>query len=752
MSYLITFLISLVFVLMATPILEKVAPRWGYVDFPGERKVHLQPTPLLGGVAVFLGCLLSMFVGLSLESVTWGRVVIGFVAGGMIILLLGLIDDRRGMSPGLKILGQLAAALAFILASGGRNLLLGQPLDLLTAILWMVGLMNALNFLDNMDGLASGVALLAALGFLVVATFSNIPVMAVVAASLAGAMAGFLRYNFVPASIFLGDAGSLFIGYVLASLGLMFAQGHSSHFALLVPVLILSYPIFDTTLVTLARIRERRRLTKGAKDHSSHRMAELGMEAKGIVLRIYGICLLLAVTGVLVYTFLDSPVVVLIFVAVGLALTLLGVHLNRRFARIGEKLALLAGDVVVINLAFLALYWLRFRSGMMEGGVIIPLDSYLAPTGWLMIYWVVLLAGFGLYDFSADLSLSKARNSILKVVSVGVGLVFLFTLDLSHPLTGSKLLIFPVYWLTLAVGLFLHRWLLLLIGRKLYSLGLRRRRAMIIGATERSRELAEYLRRNGKLGYQLVGFEGYEDLRGMVRRGRVEETIIADLPNPDGTLEEIMAKCAGMDMEFKISLHLRPWVRGMKTGSAWASSLLRVFPSPLRSWEWGVKRGVDVTVSLFVLVLSAPLRLLAKLRGERRPRVSSLVKEERMGKGGNTFGLYTFSEEMGFPRSLADIPQYFNVLKGNMSLVGPRARPPDPQSAGVKDTTMARISLVRPGITGLAQIRGRKEGSEEEMEDDLDYLECISLGLDLRILCRKVISSVGRGNREGERN
>ncbi len=749
MSYLITFLISLIFVLMATPVLKRMAPRWGYVDHPGERKVHLQPMPLLGGVAIFLGCLLSMCVGLSLESVAWGRGVVGFVAGGMIILLLGLIDDRRGMSPRLKIWGQLAAALVFILSSGGHNLLFGQPLDLLITIFWMVGLMNALNFLDNMDGLASGVALLAALGFLVVATFSDIPAMAVVAASLAGAVTGFLRYNFFPANIFLGDAGSLFIGYILASLGLMFAQVHSSHFALLVPVLILSYPIFDTTLVTLARIRERRRLTQGAKDHSSHRMAELGMGAKGVVLRIYGICLLLAVTGVLVYIFLNSPVVVLIFVAVGLALTLLGVHLHRRFARIGEKMAILAGDVVVINLAFLALYWLRFRSGMMEGGVIIPLESYLAPAGWLMIYWVVLLVGFGLYDLPPDLAVKKEGESILKVVSVGLGLIFLFTLDLSHPLTGDNLLIFLVYWLTLALMLFVHRWLLMMTGRKLYSLGLRRRRAVVIGTTAKCRELAEYLRRNRKLGYELVGFEGYKDLRGMVRMGRVEEAIIADLPNPDKTLREIIASGAGMDIEYKISPDLRPWVRGMKTSPAWASPLIRVLPNPLRSWEWGAKRGLDVVASLCVLVLMVPIWFLARLRAGFRGQAPSLIREKRVGKGGNIFGFYTFSEKMGFPRSLATLPQYLNVLKGDMSLVGPRARTQHHKSAGA---AMAGISLVRPGMTGLAQVRMRKQGSEEEMEDDLNYLEHISLGLDFRILCRKMISSVGKRSRRERRN
>lgn len=752
MSYLITFLISLIFVLIATPILERVAPRWGYVDLPGERKWHLRPIPLLGGVAVFLGCLLSLSVGVTLESMGGGREVVGFVAGGAIILLLGLIDDRRGMSPKLKLLGQLAAALVFILSSGGHNLLFGQPLDFLIATLWMVGLMNALNFLDNMDGLASGVALLTALGFLMVATLGDIPIMGVVAASLAGAMAGFLRYNFFPASIFLGDAGSLFIGYVLASLGLMFAKGNSSHFALLVPVLILSYPIFDTSLVTLARIREKRRLTQGAKDHSSHRMAELGMGSRGVVLRIYGICFLLAVTGVLVYIFLGSPVVVLISVAVGLALTLLGAHLNRRFVRIWEKLALLTGDVVVINLAFLALYWLRFQSGMMESEVAIPLSSYLAPAGWLMIYWVVLLVAFGLYDFSADLSTRKVMNSILKVVSVGMGLIFLFTFDFSHPLTSSHLLPFPAYWLTLFVGLFLHRWLLLLTGRALYSLGLRRRRAIVIGNTEMGKELTEYLSRNGKLGYQLVGFEGCRDLLGMVKREKVEEAIIADLPNPDGTLEEIIAGCAGIDMEFKISPHLRPWIRGMKMESAWASSLIRVLPNPLRGWEWGAKRGLDVVVSFFVLVLTAPLWLLAVFRSGFRPGVSSLIKEERRGKGGNTFRFNTFSEEMGFPRYVAAIPQYLNVLKGDMSLVGPRVRPPDPQSGGVEDTTTARIFGVRPGMTGLAQLKRRKEGSEDEREDDLDYLERISLGLDLRILCRKAISSVVRRSGEIEGN
>lgn len=317
MVYLISFVTALAAVVLVTPAIRRFALRSGFLDQPNQRKSHRTPTPLLGGVATVVGFLAAFLIGLRLHEARFSFPVLGFLLGAIFVFLVGLLDDKYGMNPLAKLMGQIVGC-SFLFFSGNTNgLITNAPLDLFFSFLWVVGLMNALNFLDNMDGIAAGITFLASMGFFVIALANGQVLPAVTAVALAGSALAFLRFNFHPASIFLGDAGSLFFGYVLASLGIMSTWHQTSYLFLVVPILILGYPIFDIGFVVFTRIARGTRITMPGKDHSSHRLGTLLANVRGTAIVVYGICLFLGLLGVVLSIVGDRAIylTVLFFVA-----------------------------------------------------------------------------------------------------------------------------------------------------------------------------------------------------------------------------------------------------------------------------------------------------------------------------------------------------------------------------------------------------------------------------------------------------
>ena len=277
------FLIPLAATLLATPLAAGVARRLGVLDRPGTRKVHVEATPYLGGLALAVGLVVAgLVVG---STARQGAVIAGCA---LAVFLLGLYDDLRGLGPVPKV--GVEAAVAVALWFGGvRAGFFGVPaLDLVLTIGWVVAITNAVNLLDNMDGLASGVAALASLAYFAIAAPQGDYLVAAFAAAVAGVSIGFLRHNFPPARIFLGDAGSLLLGFLLAALGLMLDLDVSNDVLRIgVQVLILGVPVFDTALVVLSRRRAGRPITQGGTDHSSHRLAALGLSPREVALLLY---------------------------------------------------------------------------------------------------------------------------------------------------------------------------------------------------------------------------------------------------------------------------------------------------------------------------------------------------------------------------------------------------------------------------------------------------------------------------------
>lgn len=294
------FLTTLTFSILGTPIARRIALAVGVVDSPAARKLHAAPVPLLGGAAIYTAFVLGLIV---LGDRAYIRELIGILLGATLVSLFGLADDHWGLHAYLKLGGQLLAGTVLLL--GGTQVLLfpHHPwLNWAITLLWVVGMTNALNLLDNMDGLSGGVTTVAAAFFLLLAALGQPPQLLVgaMAAALIGACIGFLRYNLNPATIFMGDTGSLFLGFVLAALGIKLRFPNNVPWTTwLVPVCVLALPIFDTTLVFVSRLlRGQNPLTTPGKDHLSHRLVALGLTRREAVLTCYllgGACGMVAI-------------------------------------------------------------------------------------------------------------------------------------------------------------------------------------------------------------------------------------------------------------------------------------------------------------------------------------------------------------------------------------------------------------------------------------------------------------------------
>src|SRR6202171_6715131 len=298
---LLAFFIALLASLMLVVPVRALALRVGMVDLPGPRKVHRTPIPLLGGLAMYAAVVIAVLFAFNGPA---RAQIVGILIGATLVAGVGILDDRGLLHHQIKLFVGMPLAAAILLASGIRAQVFsvlvggrgGDFLDAVLTVVWVVGITAAFSILDHMDGLCAGVAAMASVFFAMLAYLNGQTLVTTLAAAVLGAASGFLRWNFKPAKIFMGDGGAMFLGYLMATLGLKLRLDHGNHIAAwLAPLLILGATIFDTTLVTISRAR-RGLLPFAApgKDHAAHRLANLGLGQRGAVLALY---LLGAVSG-----------------------------------------------------------------------------------------------------------------------------------------------------------------------------------------------------------------------------------------------------------------------------------------------------------------------------------------------------------------------------------------------------------------------------------------------------------------------
>lgn len=313
----------------ATPVVRWLAPKLGVVDMPSARKIHTRPIPLMGGAAIYVAFIIALIL---FGDRFYVQQVVGILLGATLCSFLGMWDDRRGLSPWVKLAGQLVAASILVMTGVQIQSLRNQVLNIAATLLWVVGITNAMNLLDNMDGLTGGISVVAAAFFLLLAAMSRQYLVGALAAGLLGACIGFLIYNFNPATIFMGDTGALFIGFLLAAVGIKLRFPANVDFVTwMIPVMVLGLPIFDTTLVTISRLRRGLNpLTTPGRDHVSHRLVKKGFTQREAVLILYLAC---GALGVLAMYMTQATVIEGYFLG-GLVLAL-ALYALVRFERLG---------------------------------------------------------------------------------------------------------------------------------------------------------------------------------------------------------------------------------------------------------------------------------------------------------------------------------------------------------------------------------------------------------------------------------
>jgi UDP-GlcNAc:undecaprenyl-phosphate GlcNAc-1-phosphate transferase len=318
-GYLAAFVAPLVLAWVLTPLAMRAALRYQAMDEPGERKAQVQAVPYLGGVAIVVAFSLSVLAAAAVRGAMGGAAgselgTLAILLGtGLLLALLGLVDDLRGVGVVLRLLAEVGAGIVVVVSGSGATLIGNPLLDGIATVVWVVLIVNAVNLLDNMDGLSAGVVAIASGTFFVLAVTQGQFLVAALSAALAGCAVGFLRHNFHPAKIYMGDAGSLFLGFLLAILATRIELVDSPPLvALFVPLLVLGVALFDTTLVVIERLRHGRSPFQGGRDHTSHRLVFLGLPVPVTVGLIYGTAIALAWLALLLRQLPTGPGLMLV--------------------------------------------------------------------------------------------------------------------------------------------------------------------------------------------------------------------------------------------------------------------------------------------------------------------------------------------------------------------------------------------------------------------------------------------------------
>jgi UDP-GlcNAc:undecaprenyl-phosphate GlcNAc-1-phosphate transferase len=287
-TYAAAFAAALAASLIATPLVRFAAIRLGVMDLPGERKAHTNPVPYLGGLAIILAFVAAVVSGGLVRGMQGAYPqAVAILGGGLVLAGVGLWDDLKAIPGWIKVPVEIALGCALFFTGVRAELFGVVALDLLATLAWVVGVTNAVNYMDNMDGLTAGTSGIAAAYFLALAALSGQTLVAGLAAALCGCALGFLWYNRPPARIFMGDTGSLFLGYLLAAIGLELRFDNIVRITFFVPVAVMAVPILDALLVSVSRMMHGYSPIRPGRDHISHRLVSLGIPSGAAVGLLY---------------------------------------------------------------------------------------------------------------------------------------------------------------------------------------------------------------------------------------------------------------------------------------------------------------------------------------------------------------------------------------------------------------------------------------------------------------------------------
>ena len=567
--------VAFVLALLLTPLVRAFARRTGMVAVPKTDRWHKKPTAMLGGVGIWFTTIVAYFIFIPLT--VYGPVIL---LASTFLFLVGLVDDILHIKPYQKLIGQVLGA-ALVVYYGLSLPWTGSVLlNMALAIFWLIGITNAINLLDNMDGLASGIAIIAA-GFLAL-SFVNTGQLneALIMVLFAGALLGFLIYNSNPASIFMGDCGSMFVGFFLASSALINVSGGRSRSflpVLAVPILVLFIPIFDTTFVTVLRKLSGRAASQGGRDHTSHRLVALGMSERRAVWMLYGFAALSGLLAILVQRArLDVSLAAI--AGFTILLTLLGVYLGdvKVYDQSDEAIALkekplyaflvdvsykrrifeVLLDVVLIILSYWSAYAINFPPSSPAWNLFIRTLPVLVFVKMSVFLVMGVYRGLWRYTSMSDL-IVFAKAVVLSSVASLILLLFAFRFE------GFSRKVFVIDAVLMLIFLAGSRMAFRLFRQMLPAVGSANgRRVLIYGAGDGGELLLRELRNNRDLNLSPVGFldddpaksgkvihglrvfGGNGDLGSVCTQHEIDEVVISSLKMGDERVQEILQVCA----------------------------------------------------------------------------------------------------------------------------------------------------------------------------------------------------------------
>src|SRR5215211_4549435 len=569
--------------LVLTPLVRALARRFGFVAQPKTDRWHKKPTAMLGGTAIWLSVLIT-YVAFSLQS-TYGKWIL---LASTFLFLVGLVDDLIHIKPYQKLIGQILGA-AYVVYYGLTLPWTGSVLlNMALAIFWLIGITNAINLLDNMDGLASGIAIIAA-GFLALSFInSGQYTEAMIMLVFAGGLLGFLVYNFNPASIFMGDCGSMFVGFFLASTALVNVSGGRSRSflpVLAVPILVLFIPIFDTTFVTVLRKLSGRAASQGGRDHTSHRLVALGMSERHAVWMLYGFAALSGLLAILVQRArLDVSLAAI--AGFTIVLTLIGVYLAgvKVYDKTDEEMAMLKDkplyaflvdvsykrrifevllDVVLIILSYWAAYAINFPPEDRAWQLFIRTLPVLVFIKMLVFLLMGVYRGLWRYTSMSDL-IVFAKAVMLSSVASLLLILFAFRFE------GYSRKVFVMDAVSMFLFLAGSRMAFRVFRQLLPAVSKQNgRRVLIYGAGDGGELLLRELRNNrglqlapigfldddpaksGKVIHGLRVFGGNGDLGTVCAQHEVDEVVISSMKMTDDRIKEVVRCCSEKQITVK---------------------------------------------------------------------------------------------------------------------------------------------------------------------------------------------------------
>ena len=596
-----------------------------------------------------------------------------------------------------------------------------------------------------MDGLCGGITLILAVAYGILFLIKEMPMYAVMSFAIAGAVLGFLKYNFSPASIFLGDAGSLFFGYSLACLSIVHINtGISmSITGALGPIIILAYPVFDLTFVSISRLKEGRKLYIGGKDHSSHKLNVLGMTKSGAVYIILLINIILVSLGISLSRFERSPLLTLFLVIIALILSFFGAHLYKNYIFLKHKVALVLFDLMSINMAFLIYFYIKSAIGNNAPDAM-SVDHLLIALAWINAFWVVLYAVLGLYDISFESRFRYQLYLLTAAMFVGLGL---FLLANYSPENGMQISLN-------AIGLFLGILIVLntVFRKMIFSVlsgryfGDRKKIKAIVVVPDGSAADGDSLSEFNAI-YDIVGYIGngqyeglekvgeFEDITNILHERKITRVIIDYGENNYNDISSLFNSAYYMETLFLVTDRSADNKSGFLITPTIFDQIYIISIKHRKLFSSLIKRLWDFSLAVAVILLTFPFSIYKYLIDRQSGK--DPISEKQIVTVGEREGKIKTDRKSAQSSSVRSWWALLSVLKGDISFYGTTITTMQDYKSNLNAIPgywrkfMAKPGLFGPGYAG--------KSPRERFELDLAYMEKTSMLGDFVMIVKQML-------------